>query len=383
MSADGLVSEAAMGIFRQQLTSYKRSLGIQADNPDSILQSLPQTAYSLLYERYGDALTAQAESELLTNIEAPIVRPENKLSYVLRFKKKMKQDSDQPVAHFSASVRAAARRCKFKVSCSCQTQVSYEGEIVLYQFMSGLNDLDVQADLLAKPHLSLPEAEAFAIDREMAKRSQDAMHYEELSRIKSTYKRQKAAFGASKAQACPGLPEAGLCTHCGEAAHANRRTQCKAFNHTCTCGRRGHFLKVCFRKGQPGTPPRAVAEAIETLPAPDLARPAQDGLFELSTKFVAETDRAFIDVLQSPQSNRLPITITVDSSSMPSVRSGSDDLRTATCTAVADTGATVTCCGPDVLANLGVARTSLLRSSISLYAANKSRLTVWGRSQPP
>ena len=271
MSADGLVSEAAMGIFRQQLTSYKRSLGIQADNPDSILQALPQTAYSLLYERYGDALTAQAESELLTNIEALMVRPENKLSYVLRFQK-MKQDSDQPVTHFSASVRAAARRCKFKISCSCQAQVSYEDEMVLYQFMSGLNDLDVQADLLAKPHLSLPEAEAFAIDREMAKRSQDAIHHEELSRIKSTYKRQKAASGASKAQACPGLPEAGLCTHCGEAAHANRKTQCKAFNNTCTCGRRGHFLKVCFRKGQPGTPPRAVAEAIETSPA---ARPGQ------------------------------------------------------------------------------------------------------------
>ena len=49
MSTDGLVSEAAMGIFRQQLTSYKRSLGIQADNPDSILQSLPQTAYSHEY----------------------------------------------------------------------------------------------------------------------------------------------------------------------------------------------------------------------------------------------------------------------------------------------------------------------------------------------
>ena len=48
--------------------------------------------------------------------------------------------------------------------------------MVLYQFMSGLNDLDVQADLLAKPHLSLPEAEAFAIDREMAKHSQDAIH---------------------------------------------------------------------------------------------------------------------------------------------------------------------------------------------------------------
>lgn len=41
-------------------------------------------------------------------------------------------------------------------------------------------------------------------------------------------------------------------------------------------------------------------------------------------------------------------------------------------------GVTVTCCGPNVLAALGVARTDLLQSSISLFAAIKSKLSVWG-----
>ena len=48
------------------------------------------------------------------------------------------------------------------------------------------------------------------------------------------------------------------------------------------------------------------------------------------------------------------------------------------CTAVADTGATVTCGGPDILAALGVRRTDLMPSNIQLFAANKSRLEVLG-----
>ena len=134
VSEDGTVTEAALGVFRQQLTSYKRSLGTSAPCdalPDTILQSLPPIAYNLLFARYGEAPTTQTEADLLKNIEALMVRPENKLSYVLKLHN-MKQEQGQPVAHFSACVRVAARRCQFKVTCSCQTQVSYEDDMVLY-----------------------------------------------------------------------------------------------------------------------------------------------------------------------------------------------------------------------------------------------------------
>ena len=84
---NGTVTEAALGVFRRQLTSYKRSLGASAPSdalPDTILQSLPPIAYNLLFARYGETLTTQTEADLLTNIEALMVRPENKLSYVLK-----------------------------------------------------------------------------------------------------------------------------------------------------------------------------------------------------------------------------------------------------------------------------------------------------------
>ena len=158
-----------------------------------------------------------------------MVRPENKLSYVLKLQK-MRQEQDQPVAHFSASVRAAAQRCQFRVTCRCLNQVSYEDDMALYQLLSGLSDMEVQTDLLARTDPTLSEAERYSLDKEMAKRSQEAMHQEVgLCRIKSTYKRQKAVTGASK-------PKTGLCTHCGKEVHDNCRLQCKAFNHTCTCG---------------------------------------------------------------------------------------------------------------------------------------------------
>ena len=142
--------------------------------------------------------------------------------------------------------------------------------MVLYQLLSGLEDAVVQADLLAKPELTLTEAERYATDREMAKRSQVTMNHEgELGRLKSTYKVQKSSV---KPEA---TSTATLCRHCGEAAHNNRRVECKAFGHTCTCGRRGHLPKVCFNKGKPRINPPEKQEAI-----------SEDGLYELATRYV-------------------------------------------------------------------------------------------------
>ena len=234
----------------------------------------------------------------------------------------------------------------------------------LYQLLSGLEDAEVQADLLAKPELTLAEAERYATDREMAKRSQVTMNHEgELGRLKSTYKVQKSSV---KPEA---TSTATLCRHCGEAAHNNRRVECKAFGHTCTCGRRGHLPKVCFNTGKPRTNPPEKQEAI-----------SEDGVYELATRYVVAPERGYVDVITRPRGNRLPVTVCMDADNMPKLRAnrGSSSEHTTSCTAVADTGATVTCGGPDILASLGMQRTALLPSNIRLFAANKSRLQVWG-----
>lgn len=107
-----------------------------------------------MFARHGSNLTAQTEDQLVSNIEALLVRPENQLAHVFKLQK-MRQENGQTVAHFSANVRAAARQCQFQITCDCTKQVSYEEHMVLYQLLSGLEDIDVQANLLAQSDLTL------------------------------------------------------------------------------------------------------------------------------------------------------------------------------------------------------------------------------------
>ena len=60
------------------------------------------------------------------------------------------QKMSQTVAHLSANIRAAARQCQIQITCDCTKQVSSEEHMVFYQLLSGLEDMDVQADLLAQ-----------------------------------------------------------------------------------------------------------------------------------------------------------------------------------------------------------------------------------------
>ena len=197
----------------------------------------------------------------------------------------------------------------------------------------------------------------------MAKRSQATVQENgEVGRIRSTYKKQRSPQTDVKSFAVS-------CKHCGEHAHRNRRLECPAFNHLCTCGRRGHLPKVCFNKGKPRSAPFEKQEAI-----------SGDSLYELATRYAIAPERGYIDGIMRPRGNRLPVTVSVDVPNVPALRDRhtTPTEHVTSCPAVADTGATVTCSGPDILATLGVQRRDLLPTDIRLFAVNKSRLQVLG-----
>ena len=371
VSAEGVVTATALGVFKQQVTTYKRRAGITGDDPDTILQALPAPAYSLMYARFGDNLTALSESALLTHIADLMVWPENRLAHILKLQR-LKQDPGQPVAQFAAKLREVARQCQLSVKCRCNEQVSFEEELVLFQFLSGLSDAEVQSELLTQSDLTLAAAEQYAVTKETAKRSQQAMQSEELGRIRSSYQKMKLNGPRAGTPSTPNSHQAVVnekCRNCGEAAHANRR-QCKALNHICTCGRRGHLPSECLSRDRPRRPSRR--EATEEIGAT---------LLELSSKFVLEPDHGAITNAGAATSNRLPVQLQADVSSLPQAcqaRGGVEVPPPVTCVAIADTGATVTCCGPDTLTALGVERSSLLPSDIALSAANHAKLAVWG-----
>ncbi len=369
---DGVVTEAALGVYKQRLVSYKRLAGLCTDAPDTVLQGLPISAYNQLYARYGETLVNQTEAMILSNIATLMVRPENKLSHVLKLQS-MRQD-DQTVVTFSTNLRAAARKCNFQVKCECDRQVSYENDMILYQLLSGLSDSSVQADLLAKSELTLTDAEQYATDREMAKRSQASIAPEELGRMRSTYRREKQR---------PVVHPPQQCTYCGEAPHSNRARECRAFNNICACGLKGHLTKCCRRNGKP-------RHASSTNERHKLIK--EDTLLELSSKFVITDTRESIlglkyDATTGSWAHRdttkdkcLPVTISVDKDSYLKLHRDRRDIcfRPASHLAIADTGATVTCGGPQILASLSMQLQDLVPAQIKLFAASKTPLTVLG-----
>ena len=393
ISAAGIVTEAALGMFKQQLASYKRLAGLtHSMSGDTVLQGLPQEAYSALYRRFGDALTQKTESQILTDIEDLLVRPENRLAQVMKLMR-LKQEPGQTVPIFSASLRAAARTCNFNVKCECQKTCSYEDEMVLFTLLAGLEDTDVQADLLAKPKITLDAAEQYAKDKEMAKRSQEALASgasEELARLKSSYQKLKAdklQQAREDRHAQQSDPPSAKCGNCGEAAHVDRKKECKAYSKMCTCGRKGHLPEVCRSKGKP--PPRPRRQETAALLEDD---PSEDSLFAISNAkqrgsisaiFYDRSSRQWREKERS-KNDKLEIAISLDSDSLQQFRPDVNATGTPSATSpvrkqsTPDTGASVMCAGASLLQDLGVAKSILIKSDLRLYAANRQRLTVLG-----
>ena len=76
------------------------------------------------------------------------------------------------VQTYLASLQSVARTCKFSVKCtdeSCGKSVDYTDAMVLQQLICGLADEEIQRKLLAKPEMTLEEAENFVIAEESGK----------------------------------------------------------------------------------------------------------------------------------------------------------------------------------------------------------------------
>ena len=386
------VTEVTLGIFKQQLTVYKRLAGLSAStSSDTVLQCLPAGAYRELWNRFGTELTARTEEQILKDIEDILVRPENRLAHVLKLLR-MKQDPGQTVPIFAASLRAAARLGKFKVCCGgCQRDVSYEEDMVLYTFLAGLENSDVQADLLARTQIRLADAEAYMRDKEMAKRSQEAMASaaaEELSRL-SAYKQEKKkppepqrAVPAAATPAAPMGP-AKKCGYCGECAHtASRKKECKAYNETCACGVKGHFTAMCRYKGKPRER-RPELNAVQAQAAGDtgtLFEIAERGKGYVSGIIFDRSTRKWKEKVCTAAEKKLGVSITLDQDSLSTLSPGTTVQTSAVARAesTADTGASVVCAGLSLLQQMKIPRSALIPSKMRLYAANRQGLTVLG-----
>ena len=145
------------------------------------------------------------------------------------------------------------KQCDLKIKCdSCQHQCDFSDKIILTLFLKGLQDTDLQIDLLAEQDLDLDKCLRMATARETAKRSQDTINTpaQAVDKI-SAYKDDTSKIRIPR----------DCCTGCGKKKHSDK-TACPAKDTVCSCGRTGHYEHLCFRKGKPRKPKMA-KEKIE------------------------------------------------------------------------------------------------------------------------
>ena len=88
------------------------------------------------------------------------------------------QELGQTVRCFLAKLKSKARQCNMKLTCSnlsCKTVNSYRDAVILSLFINGINDLELQQDLLAVQNITLDKAIMLAVARETAMRSQEIL----------------------------------------------------------------------------------------------------------------------------------------------------------------------------------------------------------------
>merc|ERR1712179_449046 len=124
----------------------------------------------------GAALGSFTEERIFANIAKHCVNQQTIQARTTELHRQ-KQEPGQTVSAFLASLKSKARQCVLKIKCdSCQRQCDFSEKIILTLFLKGLQDTNLQQDLLAEQDLDLDKCLRMATARETAKRSQDTIN---------------------------------------------------------------------------------------------------------------------------------------------------------------------------------------------------------------
>ena len=125
---------------------------MDADSSRHLLECFSNEDHEELFSTYGKEITGMTEVDLTSRLKRLIVRKCNATASTMKVLK-MHQDSDQPILSCIAQIKAVARQCSFKVKCTCPTTVKckctdFTDHMVLYKLVEGLNDMELQEELL-------------------------------------------------------------------------------------------------------------------------------------------------------------------------------------------------------------------------------------------
>ena len=125
--------------------------------------------------RTDNSIEDKGVDTILDTIKSLCVRQENVLVSRLTLHS-LRQDRDEGVQNFAARIRGQAEICKFTVRCSCDPgmDVSFTDQMVRDVLIRGLNDLDIQREVLGNENqdLDLEHTISLIEAKEAGRRSQ-------------------------------------------------------------------------------------------------------------------------------------------------------------------------------------------------------------------
>lgn len=277
----------------------------------------------------------QDVTEIITSMQRYVDGHVNETVECRNFRQRVQQPGE-PFDDFLISLRELAKTCKF-CSETC-TQKSIRDQII-----EGLSDGDTIEDLLQECELTLATTIKKCQSREAAKKHRVDITTQGTDLVAAI---QKPEEPTNQIKACPG---------CGGAHHRGGRSQCPAFNQTCSfCHKIGHFAKVCRGK-QPqrqttnNTPSQVSANAIRV--QPQLNNHIQ--LYNITEKNAEAAPTIRVHMSSSSVTRQVEV--------------------------LPDSGADISAAGQGILKILGQHEDNLLPSSISPRAVNGSYMRPIGK----
>ena len=380
--------------FISRWTRYKRmselAAGVLAGH---LLECCDEELLMDLHRNNGAALDNMDEKHLLDEIKRLAVKTESTIISRVNMRR-MTQDHQEDIRHFTARLRGQATLCEYLVECpTCEHGISYADAEIGDQLCAGIADPDIQKDVLGliDKHPKLEELVVFIEAKEAGKRSQNALGSSaEISKM-SQYRREKMRDKVpSTRQTEQKVPTEPPCGWCGEYGHGRRapkdirRSQCPAYKTTCQrCGLMGHFGKVCRCKWKK----QSTNDNKEEISAVDAPRGFIGGI-ELAkideniTMSHAEYNNFNGWISQHSKSHPM-ITVTIEVSKedydhfnfpLPPHTSTGRINRIA----VADTGAMTMVAGKELVQSLGLEISDLIPVKTKLTAAGNTKLNILG-----
>ena len=242
--------------FNTRWTDYVTATKVVGqDRVVQLLECCDETLRKDLTRLAGGTLLAKDMADVLKIMKTLAVRQENVM--VSRFSlHNMTQDQDEPIRAFGARVKGQALVCDFSIKCDgCQAQVDYTDEVLRDVLSRGINDTEIQLDLLGdqKQDMSLEEMFKFVEAKESGKRSASRLaQAHNMAAARSSYSRGKKESMVKRQVDDLDKEINHPCSYCGKRGHGAkappnvRKKSCLAFGKSCKkCSRLNHFEAQC------------------------------------------------------------------------------------------------------------------------------------------